>query len=506
MPPQACEACYKNKSKCKLSGDEIGCGRCIRLGKACRPRAVKRMGRPPAVAQFAHGTCDIISIESSHLSVKKGKRQDSSPNTSSDGTRTSSAALSDPEVELIEVAHRSCNQVSHGKFADSPRCMRPTIMFSGLIDMSGNDTHWQLSHMLETRAGFFAVHRHFMIGSSFSDPFQSTVRRLFSHAPQLMAEAYCAILDILDVRHWLTSSTLPDSIDLTRGVRCLQTLVKASASIAESVDAAAVLMLGQIMLVYNLLVPSPSIHTIVRNTLLSTKDWYPALIEQPELNCVTLAPIFVDTIGCLIRREVPIVRLPAMAYQGPADRFLGLCLTLLPLLYDLCELSHCVKLTGSQELDPYAGIEQQIIAWEPAGLFHLTEKHPPSEVVSMLAQAHTYRFAALLIIHRLRFPLGVEDEVGKYYAERILQEMSVLTEWKVGDSSGFGANFPLLVVGLELPDHARNFLGILEPLRFEPRRSNKILNFVKYVHDEMRRGYQGLWFDFLENFSGLTVP
>jgi hypothetical protein len=371
---------------------------------------------------------------------------------------------------------------------------------------------WQVNHVLETAEGFFEVHRTFMLGRSFVDEFQSAVRRLFARSPQVLADAYSVALKLMGSRH-ATSPGL-DGHDLTIGIRCLQRLMDESSSITHPEDAAVIILLGQALLVYNTLITSPATQVITRGTLLSVKHWYPALIKQPHLDAVTLTPVLIDTIECLIRREMPVIRLPTPD-RCIIDRFLGVCSSLLSLLYELCERSYQAKLNefvehvspwDSVEDDTYSEIESKIRDWAPELPSCFFTAYSTLEVSIMLAQARSYRIATLLVIHRLRFPLGIEDLVAQCYANDILRELSILKAWPPDTATGLGLDFPLLIATLELPEVGSDIYKVFEPLRFRRQHSGEILDFINFVTAARENGYNGLWFNLVhDRLHGVTL-
>jgi hypothetical protein len=352
-----------------------------------------------------------------------------------------------------------------------------------------------------------------MVGRSFADRFRSAVLPLFKSSPSILAEAYHAVLELKGLR--LTSQPEDwEEANLRRGASCIRSLRDASASICRDYDAGTVIMLGQILLAYNMLITWPRTHLIIRNVLLSVRDWYPDLAKQPGMNSVIVTPIFVDTIDCLIRREIPILQLPPRGNLSP-DRFSGLCVDLLPLLYKLCKLSYHAKSISPQATpdmpakgtDPYTEVEREVMVWSPTTPHRFFMDYSSFETAVMLAQARVYRLTTLLVIHRLRFPLGTEDSIGRLYAEKIFYELMVWKDWKNGEAIGFGANFPLLVAGLELPDKLKETTGFLEPLRFDPQHSARIIQFVDFVHQERDDGFKGIWFEQVEReIYGFTLP
>lgn len=381
----------------------------------------------------------------------------------------------------------------------------PSSLGLSCLNPFGNiHSHQLVRLMLEDNDHFFGYHRYFLIGRSFAPSYQSAICRLLDHSPRILTDAYLAVFELMD---YAASGRL----NLDKGANCIRDLLLATASILEAQDAAVVLMLGQILLVYNIMVSCPGTRLVTQNTLLAAKDWYPALTRQPELNCITILPVFIDTIQCLVRRELPVVRL-SISDEAPADRFLGLCTPLLPLLSSLCEISYAVKSDGSalmtdEAADPYLAIEHQIKAWQPFWMDPSFQRCAPREAAAMVAQARIYRAAVLLVIHRLRYPLGVQDGVGGYYARIITREFHVFHGWDADDASGFGANFPLLVASLETPDLAKGLLKMLRPLRPEPQRCSRIIDFAEFARMQERHGFRGLWFELAhDGLCGTVLP
>jgi hypothetical protein len=459
---------------------------------------------------FAHGTCDILELE--NTTTTSGFHDAAIQNTIDNDQR--SYDIVDHRTESGGCWVLTARKAEAEFASNAPVENNISSNFNHFVSQHpGNrDVVRELDCILETRDGFFDFHRHFMIGKSLNAEFHTAVQLLFSHSPYLLADAYQSVLELITFRKTHPRQAL-QTFDLTKGTKCLQNLMEASSTILQFEDAATVIMLGQILLLYNVLTPWTSTHLIVRNTLLSVKDWYPALAKQPELYTVTVTPVFVDTIECLVRREIPILEFPRVE-RLPVDRTLGLCFTLLPLLYSLCVRSQGVKMSNASEpagdclqVTPYFDIEQQLQAWQPTWPKQFLTTYSALEVTALLTQARVYRLAALLIVHRLWYPLGIEDGVGKCCAASILHELSILKAWKLGEASGFGINFPLLVACMEMPNTAQELMKVVEPLRLDSKRSESILEFVKHVHMKYCHGFKGIWFELVDcDLYRVTLP
>lgn len=406
----------------------------------------------------------------------------------------------------IELPNRGTFTRNTGQLSSiSQRGSGPELVLS-LTNGIRSCSHKRVEHVLTTKDGFFHLHRHWLIAKSLSSNYQHTVRRLFSHSPLILADGYQSVLELLSARD-MEFKGLKTTFDFTRGAKCLGELVRSSTSLRSVEDAAIILMLGQILFVYNVLISWPCTHLIIRNTLLTTRNWYPAMLKTPEWDAATLTPIFVDTIQCLVRREVPVLRL-SIGDRVVVDRFLGVSSSLLPLLYDICVCSHRVKMYAPapikpllpidtrEEGDVYSTVERQISSWEPVLPPDFFTKYTHVETSALLAQARMYKTAGLILIHRLRHPLGVHDKTGKHYAESILHDLSSFAR-NIGnqEASGIGSNFLLLLVTLELPEQGNMLIRILEPFKFGPKQYIQIFEFVEYVRVQRNCGFDGLWFD-----------
>ncbi|TPX08681.1 uncharacterized protein E0L32_009870 [Thyridium curvatum] len=497
----ACERCHKQKGKCHFLQGQSTCSGCSRLGLACQPRRRKRMGRRPILKSFLSGTTSIVSLSSE---PSQSYEESTDLNDAASSSARAQAIIKTAPSSPVQARLNSSPTFEHGKrqfslnlhSLKSPTCTYP------LVD-----------NVLLTREGFFETHRHFMLGPTFADSYHHTVLRLYHRSPRLIADAYLAVLHRMYTQRKLIAH--PDREDLTIAAQCLRSLrhVSSRVLISHVEDAAAVVMLGQILLVYNSMTPCTSTRVITRAALLSVRDWFPALSQRPDLYGITLVTVLVDTIDSLVRREMPIVRVSACA-TDTVDRSVGICWSLLPLLYDLCERSFQVKTAAARERtwtsgdqDPYADIEQAILSWAPSLSPQFYSRYSASEVAIMQSQARLYRLAALLLIHRLRYPLGTEDSTACAYAKNILTEMSPLVSWPVNGATGWCIDFPLFLAMLEIPEQGEDVFRSLESKRFRQPHPEIELRFVKYIRKAREAGYSGLWFDLVnEGLDGDILP
>lgn len=100
--------------------------------------------------------------------------------------------------------------------------------------------------------------------------------------------------------------------------------------------------------------------------------------------------------------------------------------------------------------DNYSEIEQRLRQWEPSCPTALFSKYSHIEVSAMIMQARVYRIAGLLLIHRLRYPLGVEDEEGSRLAMIIVAELSCFVQWAPQEVKDMAVCLPLFLAMIEV--------------------------------------------------------
>ncbi|KAF2114595.1 hypothetical protein BDV96DRAFT_600558 [Lophiotrema nucula] len=367
----------------------------------------------------------------------------------------------------------------------------------------------RIAESILSEEGFFNATSHFMIGRTFAEGFRRVVLQLFAYSPEVLGDGCQALAE--SMRTQRSSSSDPFlSHHLKLGTRCLRSFIAMSATAKSMQDAAVLTFLGQILLAYNALLPlGSSTRIVTRGSLLASRSWYPVMQNLPVLDNITVVPVLIDTIDCLIRREVPIVRWQETE-RVIVDRFAGVSSSLLPLMYDVCIISHRAKEpTFTSALNyQYCQIEDSIVRWQPQVTSEISEKYTKNELDLMIAQARSYRLAVLLIIHRLRYSLGVEDNIGCRYANRILEELTPLLQYPSEKAAtGFGIDFPLLVAAIEIPERGMELLTRFERFRYRTRQAEDMLNLIGKIQRARLSGYEGLWFDLIGDWmTGDILP
>lgn len=352
---------------------------------------------------------------------------------------------------------------------------------------------------------FSATHGYFMIGPTFNTPFYSVVRWLVTSPSNTEhIGGYLAFLSLirrLQVAH--PSLSTVELMAGANGLRSLQNLalIRQRNSGLEAHLATSILGLGSAMAVFETLTTCHSAHTIMKSALLSIRPYYDLLLQNPSLDPVTITPVLSDTIECLVRRTVPIIRFPSLI-RVVVDRYVGLCCTLLPLLYDLCECSSLARESRQNGKDPYEDVERMIHAWEPIFPVDFLDTYTQEESTAMVTQAKVYRLAALLVVHRLRFPLGREDEEAQDMAKEIIGH---LLYYALSDASScrvMPMMFPLLVAMLEVEGPGEKVIDHISKVNVQVLHTTQLLRFIAFVRYQREQGFRGLWFELAEGYDG----
>lgn len=351
-----------------------------------------------------------------------------------------------------------------------------------------------------------------MLGSSFIPESQKTVYAILCLSAPTLTEGYLAFLGLMTSyqRSLVMRRGEPDMCKAAMGLQRLR-----SVKISHDYDAACALFLGQTMYVFNVLTApySNTAHSIVRSALMSTKKWIPRLIQFPIMDTITMTPILIDTVECLIHREIPIIRLHPQQ-RVIVDRYAGLCATLLPHLYDICECSHTLKRnvfeagseSHSEIYDRLDKIEEAIQYWRPKTPTHIFDSYGQHAVLAMVTQANCYRLAALLLIHRLRHPLGVGNEGAQKLANNIFAELAFFAKSSVKETTALPVVFPLTMAMFEVKGPGEDLLERLASFTVQSSSASRLQEFVKLVRSSRESGFKGTLFDLVESHLHVAMP
>ncbi|KAJ5109444.1 hypothetical protein N7456_006119 [Penicillium angulare] len=501
MVVKACNRCHSAKEKCTFTGNDQQCTRCRRLKIQCSiSRRSGRIGRRPSAKTFPHGQMQVWSVEIEPGEERRGSEASSSNDRSvrapSRGSDTGSQQ-SDATEEIPSPNNNNILSLSPERLLATSKKLQTTAD--------------ALQTVLDVEQ-FSVIHAPFALGTSFIPESQSTIYAILSFSAPTLTEGYLAFLGLM-TGHQKSLVLRPQQPDMRKAARGLQSL--RDITIRHDYDAACTLFLGQTMYVFNVLSApySNTAHSIVRSALLSAKPWFPRLISYPIMDTVVMSPVLIDTVECLAHREVPIMRIPTTD-RVIIDRYAGLCATLLPHLYDICECSHAFKKSlADPTVEPYTGfydqltvIEQRIKDWAPPAPAILYEKFGQHEVVAMMTQANVYRLAGLLVIHRHRYPLGVEDDTARALAESIFSSMELFANTAAEKSTAMPMVFPMTMAMLEIEGTGEALLDRLATFTVQAASASRLREFIKQVRAAKQARYEGVWFELVETHLQVAMP
>ncbi|KAJ5442713.1 hypothetical protein N7445_005720 [Penicillium cf. griseofulvum] len=493
MTPKACDRCHQSKEKCSFGPKAEACTRCRHLGIICYTlRKKKRKGRRPVLKSFSHGSLQIW---------EPGRDDEADANNTKPGASTLNRHFSQVNIgfgntSLPAKLGESSKDLALSGFLGEVRRLRfiPQTALDAIRILTDDDK-------------FTTVHIPFAMGRSFMQDLRGAIYSVLYHSGPVVADGYLAFLGL--VAHCQASHLHWTTPDLCRGATALQNL--RNIEIMRPQDALCVLLLGQALFVFEVLANSftTSAHSIVQSALISAKPWYLLLSRVPAFDTVTFCPVLMDIVNCLVYRKVPIIR---MCVQGRivVDRYAGLCSSLLPILHRLCVQSHAAKSSaatvdwGSTDRehpeDCYTDIERSIELWAPSIPPNFFTAYDESERQMMTTQANAYRLAALLVIHRLRFPLGVQDTLGQYYANCIFHEISsFFAHSNMQGVGAFPVTFPLFISMFEVEGPGESLLESLRRFPIQSICMLKLHDFVRHVRRVKESGDSMLLFDVVEH-------
>ncbi|KAB8261810.1 hypothetical protein BDV32DRAFT_121082, partial [Aspergillus pseudonomiae] len=452
MQKRACDQCYNRKKRCLIRPASSICVRCEKSSLACIvSRQQLRGGRPP----------------------KQGL-----PGVAKESLAVWDYALSagSPEEEARE----------------EPQLVIKSSSVKESGERSPESTHLGFPRHLEV-VDFYLLNDIYMFGFTFAEDFQRALEYCHRHSPGLLDEIFTAITSGLS---WARFGLLTaDQVDVRSGAASVGKL--RNAVIAHTHDALAVLMLGQALAAFDSLVTSTGAISILRCSLSLVLPWYSDIARNRFMEPIAIAPILWDTVWCLLHRQAPVIR-PVFNRAGIVDRVAGLCTSLLPILYDLCVVSHRLA-DGSAQETILEDVEHQIRSWSPDSPGICLEAYSEIEILSMRTQAVMYRTAGLLLIHRLRYPLTVEDATATALASDILEAR---TQFFANAGTGTklqNTSFPLFLALLEIPISLEGLWESSTWLRTRPACVDSLFAFNHYYWAQRRSGFKGSLFDLIES-------
>ncbi|KAI6352035.1 hypothetical protein MCOR25_009597 [Pyricularia grisea] len=553
----ACDSCHGLKTRCVYAGPECtstggrrgngatttpSCQRCARLGRHCltsrtrgesgRPRKPDRTStQPVAGRQFVWTATGSIHLQKEHSAA-----QIPPPAAAEGGVATlpppsspfSPSAASRPSLSTVQPSDHVLASLST---ADR------TLL--GLI--------------LDKRT--FADH--FVLASSFADGMiEGMVRGLGMGLPQqgqpsplvglqLSCAAKVADLLLLGRRNTIDGDPSGDGYycyysKSAAAVNILRQTWAEQAHVVGEAEALVAIYLGIGVVTFDLMDAGRSAHSVARFAIGVVRRAAKLHLQRrrqrfsPGVDRDLVPLAYLDTCNCLVRRMVPAARLEVGGPPG-VDRYIGVCGSLLPVLYDICELSRdmcalqLAKNTAGKgdlgsgcrlgRLVQQCALQQRqerlqrvLEDWQPVVPGDFVTAYTSAERGIMHAQARIHKLTATLILHRLAVTFDQDggcDGRGARLAGELLSFMtelySVVGRNPKEERAGVGTfdyrlSLSLLVAAAELTSAGdrRCCLEDMFPLvvsRLYPEVDRMLREFLGYVWASRDDGFGGCWLD-----------
>lgn len=473
---KACDRCYRYKEQCDSGNHNLeGCSRCRDRGLVCTTsRALVRLGRRPKANRLGpNGSVQIFELEEKSNDFKLSRRR--------------VCNHSSPCATTISV-----NSLSE----DETRLPLPSLLTWQRADAD------ELLHSSPHLVGkFYAHYDIFMVGSSFACAFRTSIQETYVCAPVLVQEIYSAMSAAIQRARYCVF--LSETLDVEQGASSVQKL--RTAQIHSLSDALAIVSLGQTLAAFDFLTNCDSPWLILRYSLSSAQPWYEELSANPAYDPITICPIFWDTLWCLLRREIPVVRFRPRA-TPVVDRLAGICTTLLPIFYDLCVAGNKLKRQSNGAppevhascIGRIERIEEKLHLWTPKTPHNFNVTFSKQEILGMRTQAQMYRTSALLIVHRMLNPFGTGDDTAISLANSILHDFLQYQEMTGSAASLHNTAFPVLLASLEISDMPTVIWNSIAMFNLAPVCLAKMQALVESVWTTRLNGSRDYLFDLVD--------
>ena len=489
---RACDRCHRYKEHCSFDNDAKSCVLCGRSGSRCTTSRLQlRRGRRPKAKSF--GPDNSVQIWELASATGTIARATENQKPISDRSQKCSSVIKTTDVQP-------------GYW--SSELIDPWICHLQLPDFSANNISDIKAPFDEptpaTLKKFYELYNSFVFGPTFVPIFRTALQDTYMSSPVLLN-------DILPVMDTVAASACLkrfswDQNDISKGSVSLQKL--RTARIARIQDALAVVALGQSLAAFDLFTNGSGILSILRYSLCSIRPWYGELAKKSVFDTVVITPIFWDTIHCLVKQEVPVVKFFSRG-DPVIDRMAGLSTSLLPILYDLCVASVKVKV-ASHAGDPIdnssmANLGQRLTLWKPSPPLDFMSTFSDQEVLHMTAQVSMYHTASLLIHHRVLNPLGTQDDRALWYANNIMADFDRFSALLVPGSSLKNVTFPVFLAMLETREASDELSKRSAWTNVAPRCVAKLSALIAHVWKNRDCGFVGFLFDLIDSGPEFVV-
>ncbi|KAJ5929037.1 hypothetical protein N7454_006885 [Penicillium verhagenii] len=437
---RACDQCHMVKEKCRRASITASCQRCSRLGQTCQTaRSTVKAGRKPR------------------------------------GTRKLSYTLPQFTIAIDSDPSSQYPTPYNAGLGSNP------VIFS---DLDQWERHF-LNLMKEDTATPSPLDK-FLVGPSFHASHHiSFVQNLIQPTPELKnASVACAAVLFGDQ----FSERAETVIDIGHKRAAMAVSSLRSFQLRDERDLTTILVLSVAMITFAMHVEDGQHYLIAHYTLSLIKSQAQSLLDYASpLMDLLMCLVCTETFECLLKCKVPTWRLDTRGRGRTVDRYLGLSYPLFCHLFDICEIGNLlrrdVKNSRPDIMSRLDEIHAKVARWEPSSPTDLLERFTHAEIVALFAQAKILQLAALLIIHRLRFPFGRHDSVAQGLSQAILDQFDHVIE--LTGRSVPCTSLPYLTSCFEIQGE--------EPRKRALTRSLKIITFSKQAQIKFTNALTSVW-------------
>jgi hypothetical protein len=232
-----------------------------------------------------------------------------------------------------------------------------------------------------------------------------------------------------------------------------------SVTISSEQDLMTALMLGVAMVTFALHVADGQPYLIARYTLSLINTEYVKMSALSALDAsitdLFMCLVSTEIFECLLRSHRPTMRVYIRG-DDRVDRYLGLSSPLFPYFHEICEISCSIRharLVDLGILQRLRAVQAALDQWYPSTPVDFAKRYTRGEILTILAQSKVLRLAALLIIHRLYYPYGEDDQKAILLSRAIIGEFELVLQ--ISQRSIPCADLAYLIASFELSGEER---------------------------------------------------
>jgi hypothetical protein len=171
---------------------------------------------------------------------------------------------------------------------------------------------------------------------------------------------------------------------------------------------------------------------------------------EPQISFLVL----LETMDCMVHRRKPTLRIQPRSSRS-VDRYLGLCLPLLPYYYDLCVIIHTLAshphpsliVELQKQLDEVRAL---VDVWQPSQPEHFVRQFGSAEVIHLLAQARGVPIGGAPDYSPVAICLWAGDSQADIWSCEVLIELELAQ--RITQQSIRFVTLPFLVAVVEIRD------------------------------------------------------